>query len=105
MNATTTATHYLRIYKKDPELIWSVVSWRDSAYFHYRVLEELAKLLEEWRSTTPDSDGLLSGIVADYLEDHWEELMTSDPTADAIALSRLIEDFRTKFNDRRRHNG
>lgn len=69
-------------------------------WFQYPLTEVGEGLIEEWHQTTKNEDHNLSGVLADYLTDHRDELLTeaTGPSDPAERLDALIEYLRRRFN-------
>ncbi len=63
----------------------------------YGISEELYDLLTQWFNTPPSTDDLLSGVIADYLEDHREVVTGSAAADDSPNYGRMIEYLRLRF--------
>lgn len=67
----------------------------------YLLTPELETLLTQWRETAFSEDGLLAGVIADWLEDNGDQLTTLTPTKNH--LPALIDWFRRRFADPERN--
>lgn len=77
-------------------------------FFNYPLTREAKAILLEWWYSTPNvkmiydglSDPVVSGILADYLQDHRDELLqgATGPTDPAVRLDALIEYLRARFH-------
>lgn len=69
-------------------------------WFRYPSPDALHQLIEDWHNTTYSDDPTISGILADYLTDHRDELLTgaTGPSDPAKRLDELIDYLRSRFN-------
>lgn len=68
-------------------------------YFSYPLTQEGWSICQEFRRTRWTERKITDGVLADWLEEHREELLTgaSGPTDPAQRLDQLIEYLRAKF--------
>ncbi len=66
----------------------------------YRFTDDGDRLLAQWKRCSQEEDPLLSGIFADWLEDHREMLLDGavGPTSPSVRLDELISYLRSRFN-------
>jgi hypothetical protein len=66
-------------------------------YYHCR--PEACNFYIEWLRTPGRQDGTVCGVLADYLEDHRQELLTgaTGPSDPAARLDALIDYLRDRF--------
>lgn len=71
-------------------------------FYTYAVTDEAAALIQQWHQTSSFDDGTISGVLADYLEEHRTTILqqttapSPTPTA-AKRLDTLIADLRHRF--------
>ena len=76
------------------------VHWRECPYHQHgnngepelTVSEELMTIYSRWFDMDNSGDGTISGVFADYIEDHTEECV-----GDQEAIGRVVEFLRSRF--------
>lgn len=56
-------------------------------------------IIEEWHKTLNGQDGNLSGVLADWIEDHRDSMLhgATGPSDPALRLDALIDHLRSRF--------